>query len=648
MRKVFGDAWVLSWLALALLACDGGGAGVPGSGGGGSSASSTSGDPSGAGGGASTAGSGASSATSAGAGGSGDVGGFDSLRRDAPFVRSGTVGLDPSHPEMAIEVNDGTNSAVTVADLARWYVYLEAQPSPNAFGIETLANGQTTTLAQKLHAAGVQVSAYHNGSHAMAKASASAETNIPLGISTFWCGQWDVASGGANSAACRVTVDVPKSTPPTVDLPISLATVRPGGAPAEWPFKPTTPGYAGATSKDAQSYVSWLRLDDEVLKILAIEQTGPTTAKLTVTRGLWGTAPAAHPAGSRVLSPVYVGGTSNDGGAQDHPDSGGQLSYALRVDRDDVVEWIASATLQALKTNQDEGPVVAPYVLGTGAGSSDPGFDSVFFDVSAPGFFNKGDAFGNAIVPWDDRTGALFTVAQTLADQHAKVDRMRMLLEDFNLRFVLNNYNVSGGSDVDLAKWDGIEAGFADAYFLEAWLGRPNQFDVVMEKHFAMQAHDDAVKYYQKTFEASPQVWGSQDTAAEKAATQAHIRRFTYGAYLLGWSPSAANPVLVSDYCLDRPADFLFWDLGAPVDAPGSLDDVAVDGATGVYRRDFANGFVVVNATPKARSVAVGGEALFDASSATKNSIPTPIEDGTLTLPGYEARIVLRGTALDR
>jgi hypothetical protein len=72
------------------------------------------------------------------------------------------------------------------------------------------------------------------------------------------------------------------------------------------------------------------------------------------------------------------------------------------------------------------------------------------------------------------------------------------------------------------------------------------------------------------------------------------------------------------------------------------IDDVHVfEGDPNVFRRDFENGIVVVNATPKSRTVNLGGQFLRIKGTG-QDSINNGAQISTLTLPAFDAAILVR------
>ena len=71
----------------------------------------------------------------------------------------------------------------------------------------------------------------------------------------------------------------------------TISTIRPAKTPSTWPYVNSrgTGLQEGANSQDTYNFVSWVRIDDEILKILASPSiNGAGNVALTVERGVFG------------------------------------------------------------------------------------------------------------------------------------------------------------------------------------------------------------------------------------------------------------------------------------------------------------------------------------------------------------------------
>jgi len=90
--------------------------------------------------------------------------------------------------------------------------------------------------------------------------------------------------------------------------------------------------------------------------------------------------------------------------------------------------------------------------------------------------------------------------------------------------------------------------------------------------------------------------WAKWDQLASHLKL-AQYKRFTYGAYLMAYRPTATRPQYGGPFSLKKPDDIYFWDWGKPRGAPSSLADLekVQCGAASVYRRDYENGVILWN-----------------------------------------------------
>jgi hypothetical protein len=201
----------------------------------------------------------------------------------------------------------------------------------------------STTSANKF-------SVYVNGSYVTQslfeeKWAAHAERHYPLGISTWWPSGSQVGMGRLSTAltASATTVSLFRTG---TGIP---ASAHPNGtAAAAYPLIRSTKATVTTTtfSDNTASYVSWIRVDDEIIGLpssAANFSYNATTQVLTVTgcvRGMWGTTATTHAAstgltnaaGARVFAPVYIG--NNNAAASDSNLSGNpfrnDVVYSLR------------------------------------------------------------------------------------------------------------------------------------------------------------------------------------------------------------------------------------------------------------------------------------------------------------------------------
>ena len=482
--------------------------------------------------------------------------------------------------------------------LAGRYTHVTAGVS-HTFVLGEPSRGRSeTTLAAKLAARGVLVSQYRNGSYVSQAdrsrllwgEAASVETRVPLGIGTWWPGQRNLTTGSVADPAARLAEDV---DPAQTNIVVTTAAAhRPEGAPVTWPYLPSrgagaAPG-AGA-SQNTHDVITWVRLEDEILRVRAVDDGGANLA-LTVDRGYFGTAPVAHPPGTRVLSPVYVGSTAAvrwDYGLAGSPHvdrSDRTLRYALKIwqgphdgPQHDVITWIAGRIRDTFGQGRP-----APALQG---------YNAVWLDITGCDPYNNADAYGHPVAPWADPLETAMPRGQWGAYQIVKLNGLRRVLDEWgypDLQFAINNL-AARGTEGD-ACLDRLLAhpGVAGAA-LEHWLSRSQLWEAQMAQHFRIQLHDWPGIYWAKSGEIGPQ-W-----------TVDQYLRFTYGAYLLAYRPASRRSSYAAPFGLDAPPALFLWQWGAPKSIPTSLDDLrtgnggTVDESGTLYQREFDNGMVLVN-----------------------------------------------------
>ena len=530
---------------------------------------------------------------------------------DRPYVRLFTqIGVTPDAAR--INALTGADLERALDDLARWFVHLHGATSHvfplGEASLPEAAAPDQTTLAEKLAVRGVTVSNYRNGSYvSQAKRgtllfgeAALLEREAPLAIGTWWAGQPSLTSGGPDSPAARIAGGIdPAAQRIEVTSP---ATLRPTGAPTDWPFAPSRG--AGAApgqvfSDSTRDFVSWVRLEDEILRVLGVEERGETIV-LEVDRGYFGTAPSAHAGGTRVFSPVYIGSraaASWDTGlvgppARDDPDAA--LRYATKIWQGpehaplgDAITWLAGRIKSSFGAGRP-----APYLQG---------LNGVWLDITSTNPYNNGDLYGNPIVPWDDPADAVMAPGRWGLHQETKLRGLKAQMGPTTgypaLRWMANNLLVRG--DFDAAAQDRLmcEAGFQGGA-LEHWLQGTQlpqneaRWRAQMSQHFRIQRHNWPAIYWAKWNELA-----AADGSVER------YKRFTYGGLLLAYrpdQPGGARCEYGGPFGLKRPDDFYFWDWGAPLSTPESLEETEMGDA--LYGRRFERGLVLVNPSVEPQS----------------------------------------------
>lgn len=545
---------------------------------------------------------------------------FAARRRDTPYV---PLFSETNNCTENRTVNNlpAADLDTRLGDLTRWFRHFHAEASAQLLLGDACRGTSSTTLAAKLGARGAWTSNYRNGSYVSQATStqpmnfgeaADIETNAPRSIATFWAGNAKTAGTGDDTLPAARLAQALDASSTTVRVTGSGAQ-RPAGAPTTWPFvnsRGTGLG-AGAHSANTRDFVSWIRLDDELAQIVAdpVEAGGVVT--LTVRRGIWGTGAASHAASTRVMSPVYIGSTNaaaSDGnlaGGPNRNDPNYPLRYGIKIWQPAGHTWIANR-------------IKATF----GAGLQ--GYNAVWLDVSSCNQYNNADAWGQPVFGWDDPLATKLTQARWGVHQKAKLAGLRTALP--GVRFTGNNMVTASPCADDLL------ANAYDGGVLEHWMkdgvGGSPAWAVAMAQNFRIQAGNWPALYWVR--------WNYDFTG-----DPARYRRFSYGSLLLAHRPSADRFQYGGPWGMNKPEDLYFWDWGAPTGTPSAVADVKVAGME-LYRRDFANGIVVVN--PSATTVTYNlGAQYYDVVHPDGSGNPAPVT--AVTIPPRDAAFLLSAPA---
>lgn len=521
-------------------------------------------------------------------------------------------------------VNQLTGQALEskLADLTRWFTHFHGEGS-NVFslGDPSRVNGGST-LAEKLAARGAMVSNYRNGSYVSQANSgqllfgeaADLETRAPLAIGTWWPGR-PSTSGTSSDPASRLSSGL-GTTESTVTL-TSAASHKPSGAPNTWPFVPSRGTGAAAgnvTSQNTHDFVSWVRVDDEIMRVRAVSESGGIVT-LTVDRGYFGTAPTSHTQGARVMAPVYIGSstaTTFDTGLAGGPNVDSTqkaLRYGIKIWQDassgamkDGIGWIA-------------GRIEATFSAGRYGGYTQ-GYNTVWLDVSSCSTYNNADSLGQPIAPWHEPSDR---PADSTIWSNAQIQKFNGLKARFpGMQFTANNL-ASQGSYGDACRDAMMATGGIAGYVLEHWLQQENLWSAQVEQSFRIQANNWPAIYWVKIYEQSG------------GLTVDQYKRLAYGSFLLTKQPGANRQQFGMNWGVQKPDDLFFWDFGAPQGSPTKVADLEKlnCGGTNVYRRNFSKGFVLVNTSGQTVTCTLGVPA-WNVLAPNSNGDPTSVTQVTI------------------
>ncbi len=495
-----------------------------------------------------------------------------SLRRDVPYVPMFTEANGCFENGQVNSLPLGQRSD-RLAQIAKWYRHVHAEAANKTpLGIGCAGTG-ASTLAAELSDRGLMVSNYRNGSYTSQSSSpldpnfaeaASLEARAPRAIQTFWPGT--AAPGGDDAAgAARLT----RALDASASKVLVASSDGPAGSAATWPYISSrgTGALPGTHSANTHDFVSWIRVDEELMKITAPPLALSSDISLTVERGLWGTAITSHPVGARVESPVYIGSATAQ--SSDEHLSGtpkvdsvtDALRYGIQIGRSDAQAWLG----QQIRRN-----------FGPGLG----GYNTVWLDVSSCNMYNNSDPFGNPVVGWDQERETKLTRERWGELQADKVAALQIAFP--GVAFTGNSL-VSLVDDCN----DSLLANAFDGGVLEHWMKQdPANFTMdwekALEQSFRIQLNNWPALHWMRfnyAFSGDPEQY----------------KRFAYASLLLTRRATADRTKLGGNWGLNRQDDMFFWDLGAPWGDPVSLGEVAVLSVPGLYRRSFDNGLVLVN-----------------------------------------------------
>ncbi len=492
-------------------------------------------------------------------------------------------------------------------DLTRWYTFFEGE-SANEFVFGDATKGPLTpgkTLAEGLTALGAVVANYRNGSYVSAAnrgqslfgEAADLERHAPLAIATWWPGQ--LAGKNGNFSNMIATLIAPLDINLTTIAVTSPSAYRPAVAPETWPFIPSRgrgalPG--NPFSDSTADFVSWVRIDNEIMRVRTVAQSAAGIV-LGVDRGYFGTPRVAHAKGARVFVPVYIGVTAtpsfDPAGSPPVNSPARSLRYALKIWQADAATWLARRVTSSFGNNRP-----APYLQG---------YNAVWLDVTSCAQLNCADSFGQPITPWDDSMQVPSTPEAWGNHQVGKLRELKSRLATAgypNVQFIINSV-AHYGRPGDDCRTRLLTMNVAEGGALEYWLQYPPGWTAAMTQHVLIQSQN------------LPGIYSANWAELDRSFAVPQYVRFAYGSYLLGWHPTATRPRFGGPFGLNPPDEMFFWDFGAPAKAIFSLDDlttITIRKPTGTaaavkfYRRDFANGIVIVNPSRERARVELGGE----------------------------------------
>ncbi len=150
----------------------------------------------------------------------------------------------------------------------------------------------------------------------------------------------------------------------------------------------------GVDLQDRSRYCYWLRLDDELMKVTAVDAA---TGRVTVERGFDRSAPAAHRAGTAALGPVYLGNRDRPSVrfSASWPGASGRIRYAVEPSLPEAQDYKARCVIEVMRA----------------------GYDGAWWDTFRPEPVNLCDALGRSLKAgsiWNPATGRPHDFASSL------------------------------------------------------------------------------------------------------------------------------------------------------------------------------------------------------------------------------------------
>ena len=93
------------------------------------------------------------------------------------------------------------------------------------------------------------------------------------------------------------------------------------------------------------------------------------------------------------------------------------------------------------------------------------------------------------------------------------------------------------------------------------------------------------------------------------------------------------------------PDDLFFWNFGSPQTNPTAISQLQVGTTAGLFRRNFANGVILLNMTASAQTVDMGSTTYWDVMDLDGSGDPSRIATRNVTVPAYDAVFLLSGSS---
>lgn len=435
------------------------------------------------------------------------------------------------------------------------------------------------------------------------------------------------------------------------------------------PSSPKAGNYSGLDPSSGRfQWVTYARIDDELLKIVSVENASDFSARVVVERGFDGTTPAAHSAGAPVLAPLYNQLPAVDSDGTDG--NSATLSYGLMADTDFASDFLVNATNLALTA----------------------GYDGSWYDCFGSSIFTVETATGVRLGVqdyWDPLHGHYWNVSTYLAAQRKRLDRAysaivkewpharqpTILANGFWAGF--GAFPVSDGFGMLKSDRPGGVGFQLDGYCLENFYMSehgPCGIDSIRSYHTEkewlknVQAVATAAQINAAVF---PTIAGAGcgSQAMEANPNRTRDEGAAYASFLLavertaaaGGRPSLGIPALYYESPANRTSlryaalhPRFRWEIGTPVETKVAVPLYKLPGFN-TYARRFTTGLVLMNPSwnatdrldlvrlyPRHRYVDKGNDV------PTGMPVPSPVDVNQVVLPPQSALILVATAAITR
>lgn len=463
---------------------------------------------------------------------------------------------------------------------------------------------------------------YRNGAYTSQNAiyeAASVEENLPLAIAVYNAG---LALAGDVSADAETILVRPI---PEEQVPANRPEITDKGI---YPFKASTlDDRENGFSLNKEKYMSWFRLDDEMIRVNGVEINDSGLIELSVVRGYSTTTAATHSASTPVLHPLYCGRIPMNGARETWlsgvPGGNGPqvgLRYIMNNAKEEFWIWLGDIVEEVFEE----------------------GYNGPWLDCTVSDMINHANAYGVPnLIPYDVDKGQNLQREDYREYHQQKIDYLFERFPDgeFYVNWIFPQNYFGGGQERYMFSGENghhpITGGSIEHYTiptlrsdnasqLQHWLEeREMQIDMVKNGYRAVS-------------------WAKAPNGEENWNNfPEEYGLFSYGTFLLTYEPNAeqywgarGNPA--ADKALtpaEGPPAFVYIDLGEPSQSFGAISDAELDGYTHVYAREFTKGLVLVNPGPETQVVELE-QTYYDTQMVT--------EVTSVELPSRAARILLK------